>query len=159
MSRPWKQLRNLTVSETNKSPVNTLNTKATRSIIVNLNSSWPTVVSQQSEPPNITEDKLETNRYLVHVFKPCPWWHYFNNLSREIKCIVGFFILLFHSSKSSKKRSLVDKIKTYVFRISVYSLKLIKMLMHEWKYKRNEKWCEKNNKPRIHFSYSIFVNC
>lgn len=170
MSRPWKQLRNLTVSETNNSPVNTLNTKATRSIIVSLNSSWPTVVSQHSEPPNITEDKLETNRYLVHVYKPCPWWlisiiwvvrlnvlseflyHHENSALEEL-------ILLFHSSKSSKKRSLVEKTKTYVFRISVYNLKRIKMLMHEWKYKRNEKWCEKNNKPRIQFSYSIFVNC
>lgn len=167
MSRPWKQLRNLTVSETNKSPVNTLNTKATRSIIVSLNSSWPTVVSQHSEPPNITEDKLETNRYLVHVFNLVHddliliiWVVRLNVLSVSLTPWKPHdeHILLFHSSKSSKKRSLIEKIKTYVFRISVYGLQRIKMLMHEWKYKRNEKWCEKNNKPRIQFSYSIFVN-
>ena len=119
MSRPWKQLRNLTVSETNKSPVNTLNTKATRSIIVNLNSSWPTVVSQHSGPPNVTEDKLATNRYLVHLVHDdnIIWVVRLNVLSVSLTPWKPLDepILLFHSLKSSEKRSLVEKIKTCTF--------------------------------------------
>ena len=80
MSRPWKQLRNLTVSETNKSPVNTLNARATRSIIVNLNSSWPTVVSQQSEPPkkqirDVVKERRIRNKSIPRPLFQTSWLH------------------------------------------------------------------------------------